>query len=183
MVRVAGELLIIPLVDYSQTPPQLINVQTINPKGIKRFITGGKVTGLCCPIGLPINEPITRLYIAEGFSTAVSVHQITGFPVLAAMNANNLTPIAKIARQLWGDIELVIAGDDDYLTERKTGTNTGKEKALSAAASSRAKTAFPPFSFEQKLAGLTDWNDYAQTQVKQAQVKQAQDKNKKEVSA
>jgi putative DNA primase/helicase len=163
VIRCKDNLLIIPLVDYSLAKPELINVQTINRQGFKKFTKGGRVTGLCCPIELPNNEPLTRLYIAEGFSTAASVHQITGYPVLAAMNANNLTPVAKIARQRWPDIEIIITGDDDYLTERKTGINTGKEKAINAASMIRAKTAFPPFTFEQKLAGLTDWNDYEQS--------------------
>lgn len=163
VIRCKDNLLIVPLVDYSLDKPALINVQTINAQGFKKFTKGGRVTGLCCPIELPNNEPLTRLYIAEGFSTAVSVHQITGYPVLAAMNANNLAPIAKIARQRWPDVEIIITGDDDYLTERKTGINTGKDKAINAASLIRAKTAFPPFTFEQKLAGLTDWNDYEQS--------------------
>lgn len=143
-IRCTDNLLIIPLVDYNLAKPELINVQTINGQGFKKFTKGGRVTGLCCPIELPNNETLTRLYIAEGFSTAVSVHQITGYPVLAAMNANNLTPIAKIARQRWPDVEIIITGDDDYLTERKTGINTGKDKAINAASMIRAKTAFPP---------------------------------------
>lgn len=163
VIRCKDNILIIPLVDYSLAKPELINVQTINEHGFKKFTKGGRVTGLCCPIELPINEPLTRLYIAEGFSTAVSVHQITGCSVLAAMNANNLTPVAKIARLRWPDIEIIITGDDDYLTERKTGINPGKAKAINAASMIRAKTAFPPFTFEQKLAGLTDWNDYEQS--------------------
>lgn len=163
VIRCKDSLLIVPLIDYSLNKPELINVQTINAQGFKKFTKGGRVTGLCCPIELPINEPITRLYIAEGLSTAVSVHQITGCSVLAAMNANNLTPVAKIARQRWPDIEIIITGDDDYLTERKTGSNPGKDKAINAASMIRAKTAFPPFTFEEKLAGLTDWNDYEQS--------------------
>lgn len=163
VIRYKDNLLIIPLVDYSLTKPELVNVQTINDQGFKKFNKGGRVTGLCCPIALPVNEPLRRLYIAEGFSTAVSVHQITGHSVLAAMNANNLGPVAKIARQRWPDIEIIITGDDDYLTERKTGINPGKDKAINAASMIRAKTAFPPFTFEQKLAGLTDWNDFEQS--------------------
>jgi len=163
VVRSKGNLLIVPLVDYSLNNPELVNVQTINEQGFKKFTKGGRVTGLCCPIELPNNEPLTRLYIAEGFSTAVSVNQITGYPVLAAMNANNLAPVAKIARQRWPDIEIIITGDDDYLTERKTGSNPGKDKATNAASMVRGKTSFPPFTFEQKLAGLTDWNDYEQS--------------------
>ena len=161
VIRCKDNLLIIPLVDYSTTKPELINVQTISEQGFKMFNKGGRVTGLCCPIELPKDELITRLYIAEGFSTAVSVHQLTGQPVLAAMNANNLSSVAKIARKHWGRIDIIIAGDDDYLTERKIGINTGREKAINAAIAIKAKPSFPPFTFEQKLAGLTDWNDYA----------------------
>jgi putative DNA primase/helicase len=162
VIRCHDDLLVIPLIDYSLDNAALINIQTINKHGSKRFMPGGRVTGLCCPIELPINEPLTRLYIAEGFSTAVSVYQLTGHSVLAAMNANNLASVAKIARQRWSDIEIIITGDDDYLTERKTGINPGKDKAIQAASIIKAKASFPPFSFEEKLSGLTDWNDYEQ---------------------
>jgi putative DNA primase/helicase len=163
VIRCKDNLLIVPLVDYSLNKPELINIQTINAQGFKKFTKGGRVTGLCCPIEVPNDGVFKRLYIAEGLSTAVSVYQITGCPVLAAMNANNLIPVAKIARQRWPDIEIIITGDDDYLTERKTGSNPGKDKAINAASMIRAKTAFPPFTFEEKLAGLTDWNDYEQS--------------------
>ncbi|MBA6362321.1 toprim domain-containing protein [Colwellia sp. BRX8-4] len=162
VIRCHDGLLVIPLIDYSLDNATLINIQTINQHGSKRFMTGGRITGLCCPIELSNNEPITRIYIAEGFSTAMSVHQITGCSVLAAMNANNLASVAKIARQRWPDIEIIITGDDDYLTERKTGINPGKDKAIQAASIIKAKASFPPFSFEEKLSGLTDWNDYEQ---------------------
>jgi putative DNA primase/helicase len=100
------------------------------------------------------------VFLCEGYATAASVYQMTQQPVLAAMNAHNLLPVAKLALRKWPGIEIVIAGDDDYLTEQSTGINPGKAKAYEAANLLGVKVSFPPFSPEHKKAGLTDWNDY-----------------------
>lgn len=159
--------LIVPLVDLSTSPRTLLNLQKIDEKGEKRFLPNGRISGLCCPV-LGSNqssseskrEMLKTIYITEGYATAVSIHTATNCPVLAAMNANNLLAIASIARRKWPDSELIIAGDDDWQTEQKTGINIGKDKATEAAKQVGAKVSFPPFSQEQKERGLTDWNDY-----------------------
>jgi putative DNA primase/helicase len=159
--------IIVPLVDLSTTPSRLLNVQKIAGNGEKRFLPNGRVNGLCCPVNnsnLSSNENKSELlktiYVTEGYATAVSINTSTNCPALAAMNANNLLAISSIAKRKWPNSELIIAGDDDWLTEQKTGTNIGKVKAIEAAKQVGAKVSFPPFSQEQKERGLTDWNDY-----------------------
>ena len=155
--------LLIPL--YDLVSGKVENLQRIFPDGAKRFLKNGRITGLCCPCGL-LNmqsdwpEQLTKVFICEGYATAASVYQITHQPVLAAMNAGNLSPVAKLAKKKWPNIEIVIAGDDDYLTEQSTGINPGKAKATEAANLLGLQVSFPPFTLEHKRAGLTDWNDY-----------------------
>ncbi|MEM5495939.1 toprim domain-containing protein [Paraglaciecola mesophila] len=155
--------LLVPLYDLASG--KMENLQLIYPNGTKRFLKNGRIKGLCFPYGLlntqlDITNHLTKVFICEGFATAASIYEMTKQPVLAAMNAYNLLPVARQALKKWPNIEIVIAGDDDYLTEQRTYKNPGKIKALEAAYILGLKVSFPPFTLEQKLVGLTDWNDY-----------------------
>ena len=162
-LKIIKDQLLVPLFDLATG--NIENLQRIYLNGEKRFLKNGRVRGLCCPCGL-LNmqsewpEQLIRVFICEGYATAASVYQITQQPVLAAMNAGNLLAVGKAAKAKWPNAEIVFAGDDDYLTEQKTGTNTGRVKALEAANAIGATVSFPPFTLEHKRADLTDWNDY-----------------------
>ena len=162
-LKQSGQWLLVPL--YNLVTNQIMNLQRINQDGTKLFLKGGQVTGVACPIGFidelgEVPEATERIYLCEGYSTASSIHMMTNNPVIAAMNAGNLLSIAKVIKQKWPDVELIIAGDDDYFTEQKIGINIGKVKALEAAKVTGSKVSFPPFELADKKAGLTDWNDY-----------------------
>ncbi|KFZ38426.1 hypothetical protein HR45_02990 [Shewanella mangrovi] len=163
-LRSHSGLLLVPLYDLSVGNDALVNIQQIAANGQKRFIAGGRVQGTCFPIGLSGFNGAGEVYIAEGVATAVTVSQLTLRPTLAAMNANNLTHVAQLAKQLWPQVEIVIAADDDYLTELDKGINPGQEKALQAARMVGGKVSTPPFTAAQREAGLTDWNDYQNSQ-------------------
>jgi putative DNA primase/helicase len=162
-LKMVREQLLVPLFDI--TNGKVENLQKIYPDGSKRFLKNGRITGLCCPCGV-LNiqsewpEQLAQVFICEGYATAASVYQMTQQPVLAAMNAGNLLPVGKAVKAKWPNAEIVFAGDDDYLTEQKTGINTGRVKALEAANAIGAKVSFPPFTPEHKRAGLSDWNDH-----------------------
>jgi putative DNA primase/helicase len=165
-VRLNKDQLLIPL--YDLVSMKVESLQKIFPNGEKRFLKNGRIKGLCCPCGFPDNvnewpEQIEQIFICEGYATASSICQVTHKPVLAVMNANNLLPIGRVVKTKWPDAEIIIAGDDDYLTEQKTGVNPGKFKALEAASKVAGKMSLPPFRLEQTKAGLTDWNDYYMT--------------------
>lgn len=155
-VRKLNDMLIVPLIDLETN--EICNLQQIASDGQKRFLAGGKVKGLCHPIGDSNSE---LLVICEGFATATSLIACNNnWWVLAAMNANNLMPIARKVKSLFPEKAIYIAADDDYLTEKKTGVNVGLEKAREAAYEVAASLLVPPFTEQQKEAGLTDWNDY-----------------------
>ncbi|MFV0508311.1 MAG: toprim domain-containing protein [Shewanella algae] len=160
---ISGQLLV-PLYDFSGNASHLVNVQQIAANGQKRFIAGGKVQGTCFPIGLDGFTGKGKIYISEGMATAATVYGLTNSPTLAAMNANNLEYVARLIRARWPLVGIIIAADDDYLTQQKTGINTGQEKALQAARTVGGMVSTPPFTQEQREAGLTDWNDYHNAQ-------------------
>jgi putative DNA primase/helicase len=160
-LKIVKNQLLVPLVNLMSQ--QVENLQRIFPDGAKRFLKHGRITGLCYPCGFKNglwSKQLEKVFICEGFATAATIYQMTQQPVLAAMNANNLLPVAKLALKKWPGSEIVIAGDDDYLTEQSTGINPGKAKAFEAANLLGVKVSFPPFLPKHKKAGLSDWNDY-----------------------
>ena len=131
----------------------LVNLQRINADGSKKFLYGGQIMGAYAVLGhLLKDEP---MYIAEGWATAVTVYQITdGRPVAAAMTANNLKPVALALRAKYPDQQLIIAGDDDRMTDG----NPGKTHALAAAVAVGGTVLMPRWP-EGAPDNLTDFND------------------------
>ena len=147
-LRQRGGLLIVPLFDAFGL---LWNVQRIQADGGKRF-KPGRAGGLFSPIG-DLNEPRTIL-ICEGWATGATLHEETGHPVLCAMTAGSLLPVATAARSAWAGAELVICADNDHFTEG----NPGVTYATAAAKATGAKLIVP--EFPEGVAG-SDFNDLA----------------------
>ncbi len=157
-LRQRGADLLIPL----YLDGRLVNLQRIAPDGAKRFLPGGRVSGTYSPLG--IIERGSQLCICEGWATAASLHQHGGYVVAAAMNAGNLIPAAMGLRARYPDQEIVIAGDDDRLTEG----NPGRKAANAAAAAVGGQVAFPEWP-EGAPDDLTDFNDLANWKLTNAQ--------------
>ena len=147
-LRQRGGLLIVPLFDAFGL---LWNVQRIHADGGKRF-KPGRAGGLFSPIGDFTNP--TKILICEGWATGATLHEETGHPVLCAMNAGNLLPVATAARSAWAGAELVIAADNDRFTEGNPGATYG----AAAAKATGAKLIVP--EFPEGVAG-SDFNDLA----------------------
>lgn len=132
---------------------RLVNLQIIDGQGNKRFLAGGRVQGCYCPLGKV--QDGARLYICEGWATGATLHHHTGAPVVCALNAGNLKPVALAMRERFGRrVELVIAGDDD----RHTLGNPGRAAANRAAAAAEALVVFPDWPYDGP-AELSDFND------------------------
>lgn len=99
------------------------------------------------------------LIIAEGFATAAKCHELTGLPVVAAMYCENLKKVAKILRDKFPKITIIIAADNDKNTEIKTGKNPGIEAAKFCVENNFANTFIAP-PFLNPDDG-TDWDDFA----------------------
>lgn len=148
-LRQRGDVLLVPL----YVDGYLCNLQRIMQDGTKRFLSGGRVKGAYCPIGKL--EPGQPLYVCEGWATGATIHEQTGAAVACAMNAGNLKPVAQTLRAKYGDHQqIIIAGDDDRMTEG----NPGRTAATAAALAIGAEVAFPVWPTDAPLE-LSDFND------------------------
>src|SRR5690606_15118170 len=117
----------------------LWNYQFIFAAGKKKFIKHGRKKGLFHRFGdFTSSLPIL---IGEGYATMASCHMATGWPCVVAFDCGNLLPVATTIRDLYPSTQLIIAGDDDVLTEG----NPGRAKALEAAKAVGGCAVFPQF--------------------------------------
>ncbi|NCC97098.1 MAG: toprim domain-containing protein [Synergistales bacterium] len=105
-VTVGDGRLIIPVYDSTG---ELVSLQYIDKEGNKQFHPGGKVSG-CFYM---IQGQGETIYMAEGYATAATIHEVTGSPVIVAFNAGNLAPVAQVAKVLYPNNPLTIVADND----------------------------------------------------------------------
>jgi len=152
-LRQIGDVLLVPLTRYGL----LVSIQRINPDGDKRFLSGGMTKGCCSLIGTI--QPDQPLYICEGWATGATIHAETGATVACAMTAGNLLEVGQRLQRQHPDAVLIIAGDDDRMTEG----NPGRTAAIKAAATLGCGLIFPPWCGSEPLT-LSDFNDLRQWQ-------------------
>jgi len=146
-LRLCKGNLLVPL--YSESS-ELCSLQFITQEGEKRFKKDAPMLGCFFIIG----EIDKTIYIAEGYATSATVHELTGCAVVVAFNAGNLLQVAQAIRRKYPDKNLIICADNDQWKQ----DNTGVQKATLAAQSVKAKLAIPQF----QTTGTnkpTDWND------------------------
>lgn len=88
---------------------QLVNLQSIQPQGEKRFLYSGKKKG-CFHI---LGDLSQHILICEGFATGASLYEDCGQRVVIAFDVGNLLPVAMNIRELSPDTEIIICGDND----------------------------------------------------------------------
>lgn len=135
----AGDV-VVPLYDDTGA---LVNLQLINADGLKRTLKGGAVKGACHIIGGQ-KQAGKRLWIAEGYVTALTVHHLTGETVMVALSSVNLLSLASLARQKHPACQIILAADRDL-------NGDGQSKAAAAAEACEGVVALPPV--------FGDWND------------------------
>jgi putative DNA primase/helicase len=166
--------IIVPLQDESGTIHMLqaIMDRATHRTAIKRmgtdkilFPLGGGLAGKYHQIGPMIT---TIALIAEGYSTAVTLHLATGLPVIIVFSASNIKNVLEVLLPYYKDTQFLICADDDdlqscqackgliQLTRCKDGachlcgashlkTNTGIEAAFRACTEPRVKYIRPKF--------------------------------------
>ena len=144
------------IVPYCDAEGRVWGAQCIGPDGRKSLPKGARLAGCFHMIGDP--NGARTIAIAEGFSTAATIHQATGLPVAVAFNANNLRPVAEAIKERYPELTQLIAGDNDHRRELEGRPNVGKEKAEEAARQVDALAVFP--KFEEHEQG-SDWNDFS----------------------
>lgn len=127
---------IIPLRDVKGT---VQSVQVINASGTKMFPRYGLKSGLWHRIGNPEGAPV--IGVAEGYSTAASIHMAMGWPMAVTFDCGNMLKVTPLLRLSYPAARLVICGDDDV----DVPGNPGRTKALEAAKVPNAVAVFPDF--------------------------------------
>lgn len=155
-VRLYKGTLVVPVQDLAGT---LHGLQFISPGGVKRFLKGGRVRGLCTWLGdlpSPSGDERPTLLIAEGMATAASLREASGHTVVIAFHAGNLGAVAAALRARYHGARIVVCADDDHLTPG----NPGRTHAIEAARTVGGVVAVPDFG-DDRPADATDFNDLA----------------------
>jgi len=140
--RVTGDgRLMVPLF----TPDGVIaSIQYIDQDGNKLYHSGGQTGGCSWMVGT-MDDPGV-VYVAEGFATAATIHEVTGRPCIVSYSASNLVPVVGAAREKLGAMqEIVIVADND-------ASGTGQKYADQASAKFGARVVMIPID--------GDANDY-----------------------
>jgi putative DNA primase/helicase len=124
----------------------------------KDFLVGGQKRGCFYMIGTPPG-PGGTVAFCEGYATAESIHQATGWCVVVAWDAYNLPHVAKTVRAAMPQAVFVFCADNDQWTTQPVN-NPGVEYARRACAEVGGRFVAPAFA---DLEGRpTDFNDLHQ---------------------
>lgn len=125
---------------------KIASIQYIDADGGKLYHAGGQTGGCFWMVGT-MDEP-GALYIAEGFATAATIHEVTNRPCVVAYSASNLVPVTGSMRERYGSTqEMIIVADND-------ASGTGQKYADQASAKYGARVVMPSID--------GDANDYVQ---------------------
>lgn len=127
-------------------------------------------------------SPSPILLMCEGYATAATLFEATGYPVAVAFDANNLLPVGENLRKRYASAKILICADDDYLQRCKQcgkhanisipacshcgkpheNHNPGVHSAQTAALAIDGKVVKPTFPADRQGKKLTDFNDLEQ---------------------
>lgn len=122
-IRQLDNSLVIPIRDPAHA---LHSLQFIGPDGLKRYLSGGAIIGHYHAIG-PRPGPV--LAIAEGYATAATICEATGYPVAVAFTCGNLRPVALALRAVHPGCQILVCADDDHATPGNPGATAARQAA------------------------------------------------------
>ena len=126
----------------------------------KRFLSGGRKSGMLHWLGDPMGAPV--LCLVEGYATGASVHAASALPVAVCFDAGNLVTVVKELQPLFPGAAFLVCGDDDTATAERTGKNPGRVAAAQVLRAMRSAGAVAGEVFpDAKGTGCKDFNDLA----------------------
>ena len=129
----------------------LMSLQFIGGDGSKRMLTGGSVADGLFDLGGIVEDIVC---IAEGFATAASIYEATGYPVRVAFGTGNLLSVGKLLRGRYPSARIIYCADDDHLTPGNPGLTKAREAAIAVGA-----TVVTPQFDAPRPKTATDFND------------------------
>ncbi len=143
-----GRLCVVAPLEYRGA---VVNIQHISERGGKWPYPGARWAGAYCVVQRPYKH--THLILCEGVATGCTLATLDPTAVVvAALNKDNLLPVARDIRRVHPNDRAIIAADND----RYTDGNPGKTKAIEAARAIGAEYSVP--EFPPGVPG-TDFND------------------------
>jgi putative DNA primase/helicase len=146
-IRFNGSCIYVPCRDGDG---KLWSLEEVSAEGRKMSWPGGRRAGCFHLIGG--RDSCTKIYLAEGFATAASIHLATGEAVACCFGSGQFEAIGKSLRGAYPGVQLVICGDLD-----KPGKTGGVHKAESAAKQLSVAVVYPLFKHRGDTD--TDFND------------------------
>lgn len=140
----------------------LMSIQWIPAEQAKHklFYEGASLKGAFWSAGLEAAGTPDLILLGEGYATMSKVHELTGYPVAAAMSCTRLSETAKELRACYPASKIIICADNDKATELSRGHNPGLYEAQAVVKRRLADgLIYPEFSHPEDG---TDWDDYAQ---------------------
>lgn len=128
--------LLVPIFDISG---KLWNMQEIHADGFKPYLPGGRVNDCFYIIG-EITAENQIVCIAEGYATAASIFEATGYTTVVAFQSGNIDKVGIAIRSKYPNLQLVYCADDDSAT-----LNAGLKAANKAVAATGGIIVLPDF--------------------------------------
>lgn len=109
------------------------------------------------------HSPHWIILVAEGYATAASLHEATGYPVACAFDACNLGPVVAALHKAYPRAKILICADDDAFTDGNPGVTAASTAALEVGGAWVAPRFADEDARQAKHAAnghkLTDFND------------------------
>lgn len=109
------------------------------------------------------HSPHWIILVAEGYATAASLHEATGYPVACAFDAGNLGPVVAELHKAYRRAKILICADDDAFTTGNPGVTAASTAALDVGGAWLAPRFADEDARHAKHAAnghkLTDFND------------------------
>lgn len=109
------------------------------------------------------HSPHWIILVAEGYATAASLHEATGYPVACAFDAGNIVPVVAVLHKAYPRAKILICADDDAFTDGNPGITAASTAALEVGGAWVAPEFADEAARQAKHAAnghkLTDFND------------------------
>lgn len=142
---------------------------TLHPNGFKQILKDSRLQGTFALVGANnLNEVKGDFNLAEGYSTAATIHEATGEPVLVTGTGNNLKHVARALRDRHPERNIFVLADDDKYLAEQGKMNTGRVQGREAAKAVNGHVVYPDFAGAKTSKENTDFRDMAKMRGKTA---------------
>lgn len=158
-IRFRNTTAIIPLRDVHGN---LCSYQMINPDGSKIFMKGSQTKGVLHWVKKPEHDEVFG--VAEGYTTAAAVFELTGMPIAACMSVQNLVDVIQELISFFPANLIYIFSDNDRHLEPNIGLVAARK--AQAISPTRIQIITPDFVVPPSKAA-SDFNDLVRLQGKE----------------